>query len=188
MSGFDERLAACLSRAIPDFEKLVSADQKKEALIERANAQAIRTLASVAGEVEKAERIIEELARLEALERGGVDPIALARQEQVIMDLILDAGGQAASIIAGAKADRWDQHMDARAGLASSESQIAMFRAAPKPFLAQLLVQSYRRYASNSRVYLSPIELRLELNQEEEQAAISAFSEALEYEPGSQQE
>ena len=104
------------------------------------------------------------------------------------MDLILDAGGEAASLIAQAKADRWERHMNARARFASSTGQNAMYRAAPAPFLMTQLAVAYREVFDNSRLYISPFDMRLEINQEEEQAAISGFTEALEYEPGQEQE
>lgn len=163
----------------PAFEKLVAADQKKQAAIETAEADAIRRLAAVAGEVEKAERILEGLKRLEALEQGRADDSIIAQQEQQIMEMILDAGGQAAASIASAKADRWTRHMDARSSLASSTGQIAMFRAAPEPYLASQLVQAYRELFSRSRVQITPFDTRIEVNQEEEQAAISGFQDAL---------
>lgn len=172
----------------PSFEKLVAADQSAQAEMERAEAQAIKTLASVAGEVAKAERIIEELKRLEALERGGADETAVARQEQLIMELILDAGGQAAALIAEARADRWQQHMKARSSLALSSGQIAMYRAAPQPYLSSLLVEAYRAFARGNRVYMSPLDLRIELNQEEEQAAIGGYMDAIEYDPENPQQ
>jgi len=77
--------------------------------------------------------------------------------------------------------------MSARSRLALAEGRNAMFRAAPEPYIAALLVNSYRQFARNNRLYISPLDLRLELNQEEEQAAISAFEEALEYAPEDQE-
>ena len=53
--------------------------------------------------------------------------------------------------------------------------------------MTQLAV-AYREVFDNSRLYISPFDMRLEINQEEEQAAISGFTEALEYEPGQEQE
>ncbi len=163
----------------PAFEKLVASDQVKQAAIERAQAHAIRQLAAVAGEVEKAERILEGLDRLQALERGRAAQTIIAQQEQEIMRLILDAGGEAAELIAEARADRWTKHMSARSRFASSTGQNAMFRASPEPYLASLLVESYRALARRSNVYITPLDLRVEINQEQEQAAISGFTEAI---------
>jgi len=171
----------------PSFEKLVASDQVKQAATERAQANSIRQLATVAGEVEKAERILEGLDRLDALEKGRAAPSIIAQQEQEIMALILEAGGKAAELVAEARADRWTKHMSARSRLASSTGQNAMFRAAPEPYLASLLVKSYRDFASRANVHITPLDLRLEINQEQEQAAISGYTEAIQ-DPEDQQQ
>lgn len=162
----------------PAFEAVVAADQKRRTAVETAEADAIRALAQVVGDVDRAKAIIAELNRLDALQGPGADAGERISQEQRVIDLIVSAGGDAAALISQAKAERWEKHFAARGRAAASEGQIASYRAAPQPYRVARYYEALREAARSDRVYIVPPRVRVRINQEEQEPVISAFSPA----------
>lgn len=161
----------------PAFEAVVQKDQRREAELERARAAAIRSLAKVAGDVGRARDILRELDALEALRAEGAPENKRIEQEQRILDLIVDAGGEAATLISEARAYRWERHMGERARVVRSRGQIASYRAAPQVFRATKYLEALAEAARDSRVYITPFnDPRIELNKEEVEPNISALA------------
>ncbi|HBS29567.1 MAG TPA: hypothetical protein DEB06_08995 [Phycisphaerales bacterium] len=160
----------------PAFEGVVAADQKRSAEIERAHADATRALAGVVGDIDRAQAIIAELDALDALKASASPREGVAAQEQRVIDLITQAGGEAAVLIARARAERWTKHMAARGRVASNEGMLASYNAAPGPFRVERYLTALREALKNSRVVLTPFEdTRIRLNQEELVPVISGF-------------
>lgn len=164
----------------PAFEEVVAADQKRLAAIEAAEADAIRSLAGVVGDVDRARSIMKELDVLDATAREsgrGPDAAAKARaQEQKIIGMITSAGGEASVLIAQARAERWRIALSARARAAANQGLIASFRAAPAPFQAARLLGALREASRQARVWIVPPSVRVRLNQEEVAPVIDAFA------------
>jgi regulator of protease activity HflC (stomatin/prohibitin superfamily) len=144
------------------FENMVQATYDRASAVLKAETEANDQLIQVAGSVEKAREIsaaIERLnqARREAQARGKIDDAARARLtelELAVQDLVVKAGGSAASAIQKARSDRWVRHMTARAQSVSYEGQIAGFRASPKVYAAQVYFRTLRDAMANSRLYI----------------------------------
>ena len=137
------------------FEAVVAADQTKEAAIEGARADAIRQLGSVAGNVDLARQILAELAELERIKRAGADEDAIVAQEQKVMALIVEAGGQAAIAISDARKDRWVRHMGQRARATQYMGQIESYRAAPLAYTTNLYLNALSEMLQNGRIWIS---------------------------------
>lgn len=183
-------LSVALAGAHPEtevsrsFEGVITADQRRESEIEQARTERIRSLAQVAGRVEMAERINAELDVLESLRStAGSDDdsvAALAMQEQKIIDMIADAGGEASDLIGKSRSDRWRFHMSARSRLASSAGRVAAYRAAPYPYRTSKYLEALAEMARTARVFIVPGDsIRVDLDYEETGANITGFSSSL---------
>jgi membrane protease subunit HflK len=161
----------------PSFERVVEADQNREAILQRAKKAEIASLARVAGDVGKAREITAALDELQRLKNAQpVDAAAAAAQEAKVMTLIEQAGGQAASILAQAKTQRWQRAMGARAAAVRSEGQGASFRAAPGAYKAAEFLAALRSAASGAKVYITSNKiLEVQGNFEDIQPDISGF-------------
>lgn len=137
------------------FEYVVNAEQRREANVEQARAQAIRTLASVAGDVDLAQRIVTELDEYERLTSSGADEEEIALKQLAIEQLIYDAGGEAAGLLLEARADRWVRHMEFRGRATRQTGRLAMYRAAPEVYLAGLYLDALQEAVRNSRLYIT---------------------------------
>lgn len=166
----------------PAFEDVVEADHKRLTEIEKAEADAIRTLAGVVGEVDRARTIVAELDEWERLKNSKADAATTTRQEQKINDLIASAGGEAAALISEARAARWATYFRARGAAASSEGLVLSYRAAPLPFQVGRYIDALREGSRNSRVWITPLETRVNINMEEQEPVVSGFAP-----PGEQQ-
>lgn len=163
----------------PAYEEVVAADQKRLAAIETAQADAINTLAAVVGEVDRARAIVSELDALERLKGDKRPGEEVTRQEQRIIGLIVDAGGEAATLLAEARAQRWERHLRARSRAEASSGQLALYRAAPGPFLISRTIDALRQATAGGRVYIVPTDaVRIRINQEEQASITKAFDAA----------
>ncbi|MBL8747113.1 MAG: hypothetical protein JNK58_12255, partial [Phycisphaerae bacterium] len=160
----------------PAFEDVVEADHKRLTEIEKAEADAIRTLAGVVGEVDRAKSIVVELDEWERLKNAKAEAERTIRQEQKVNDLIASAGGEAASLISEARAARWTAYFRARGAAASSEGLVLSYRAAPLPFKVARYLEALREGSKNSRVWIVPFDTRVNVNMEEQEPVVTGFA------------
>lgn len=158
-----------------DFEMVVAAQQREQAMIERAQAEAIRTLAGVAGDAELARRIADGLDELEQMRDSGLPQRDINAKELEIETLMEEAGGDAAAMIARAKADRWRRHMSARASAVRHEGRIAMDDAASAWYRTNLYFDAIMDAAEEARLFITTLEPRFRFNGEEVQTSIRGF-------------
>jgi len=137
------------------FHNVVDAQQRRLAAISKAQAEQVRTLARSAGRAELARRIVRALDELEQLAAAGGDEQAVAAQEKRVEALLGEAGGDAASLIAKARADRWRAHMDARARAARQQGRALAYKAAPYVYTAMLYLQTLRDVLADARVFIT---------------------------------
>lgn len=137
------------------FEHLVHAEQRRAADVENAQANAIQTLASVAGDVSIANQIVRELDRLERMTSSNAEDETITLQRLKIESLIDEAGGEAAGLLLQARADRWTRHMEFRGRAARQDGRLAMFNAAPEVYLAGQYLRALRQAVRNSRLYIT---------------------------------
>lgn len=160
----------------PAFEDVVEADQKRLTEIEKAEADAIRTLAGVVGEVDRAKSIVVELDEWERMKNAKAAAEQTTVQEQKINDLIASAGGEAAALISEARAARWATYFRARGTAASSEGLALSYRAAPLPFKVARYMEALRWGSRNSRVWITPFLTRVNVNMEEQEPMVTGLA------------
>lgn len=140
------------------FETVGAADYKRDATVAQAEAAAIETLARVAGDVTMARGITAQLGELDRLKASGAAQDVILAKEREIVDLIVEAGGQAAVDIARARGDRWHRAMGERAKAALAAGQIESFRAAPHAYVMGLYMDALRDSMAQARVWITPFD------------------------------
>ncbi|GIW74021.1 MAG: hypothetical protein KatS3mg103_0543 [Phycisphaerales bacterium] len=144
------------------FEQVVEQEQKYQAQLNAAQADAIRELTQVVGSVELADEIAEEIDRLDRLQaQRGADAdeeleSAIAAQELKIDQLLAEAGGQAAALIAQAQAQRWERHMGQWGEAQLAMGQAAADRANRPYFRAQLYLERFFKALEGKRIMVVP--------------------------------
>jgi len=160
------------------FESVVQSGQKRQGAIENGIREADATLIKVAGSVEMARKIVAAIDAREAAVAVKAPAARIAELESAAEKLLLAAGGDAASTLQTAKADRWVTHMAARGRAEGSAGQLASYRAAPAVYTAQLYFDTMRELLSQARVYIvadEPGKLFIETNLEEAAPSGSVF-------------
>jgi len=97
---------------------------------------------------------------------GAGDPAGrlaerVVEQELEIERLLSEAGGEAASVIAQANAERWARHMGERGDAALYQSQLLAYRANPPYFRAQAYLRRLYGALDGRRVYVLPADASL---------------------------
>lgn len=144
------------------FGQVVEQEQKYQAQLNAAQAEAIRSLTRAVGSVELADEIVAEIEALQALQarRGAqIDEDlenAIIEQELKIDGLLADAGGQAAALIAQAQAQRWERHMGQWGEAQLALGQSAADRANPHYFRASLYLDRFFGALDGKRIILVP--------------------------------
>jgi regulator of protease activity HflC (stomatin/prohibitin superfamily) len=145
-----------------EFHRQIGAQQQRETLVQMANKDAIKTLARVAGSVDRSRKINDAIIRLddsrtaaaEAAARIGAREILpltaqqLAKQELEIEELLGEARGEAAEIIHKARSDRWKKTIGERSALERFTGQLLAYQAAP----AYFRTKQYLEVLANSLV------------------------------------
>jgi regulator of protease activity HflC (stomatin/prohibitin superfamily) len=114
------------------------------------------------GSVELAGEIVSEIEALQALQarRGAqIDEElenAIVEQELKIDGLLADAGGQAASLIAEAQAERWQRHMGQWGETQLAMGQAAADRANSQYFRASLYLDRFFQALDGKRIIVLP--------------------------------
>ncbi|MEQ9095858.1 MAG: SPFH domain-containing protein [Phycisphaerales bacterium] len=144
------------------YGQVVEQEQKYQAQLNAAQAEAIRSLTRVVGSVELADEIVAEidaLGRLQSRRGSTVDEeleAEIIEQELKIDRLLAEAGGQAASLIAEAQAQRWERHMGQWGEAQLAMGQAAADRANRPYFRAQLYLDRFFNALDGKRVMIVP--------------------------------
>lgn len=158
------------------FETPIMADQRREANIDTAKADSIKTLATAVGNVDLAETVIREIATFEELTRTKAPREKLQAQEEKIEKLIEAAGGNASKTLAAARADRWQQHMTARGLAERYDGQLALYNASPDFFRTRNYFSALATVVNKSRVYVTANDrLRVDVNLEDRETSQNVF-------------
>ena len=127
-----------------------------------ANKDAIKTLAKVAGSVDRSRKINEAIIRLDDSRTAAAEAAAkigardilpltaqqLAKQELEIEELLGEARGEAAEIVHKARSDRWKKTIGERSALERFAGQLLAYQAAP----AYFRTKQYLEVLANSLV------------------------------------
>lgn len=159
------------------FQRVVQAQQEQVTERERGRSEQIKALADVAGSVEQARRIVAELEALRQLETSReASTERLVEQELLVEGLIRQAGGQAATLINEAQADRWRHVMREWALALEVQGRLSAYRAAPNLYMWREILQVLETSLLKTRVYVNntdaDVTYRLNLEQEEVLPAI----------------
>ena len=138
------------------FETPVQADQKREANIESAMSDGVKTLTAVAGDVATARTIVEGLNRLDELRDRKAGAQEIRDQELAVQRMLENAGGSAAATLSLAQAERWSRHMGVRGIAARQQGRVALFEASPRIYQAREYFSTLRDIMKDSRVYITP--------------------------------
>lgn len=162
------------------FEKVVQADRKTEAKLETARRDEIETLTKVVGSTELARQIGEEIQALEKMQtEASGDAGTIKERELKIQQLLEQAGGSAAVLIAEAKAERWTRHMGERGRASRFAGQSASYRAAPLVYQAGEYFQALREAMAGARVYIvsdKVPDFRVQANLEDVDTGVGTFT------------
>jgi len=167
--------------AAKNFETAVQADQRREANIDAARADAVRTLTAVVGDVSLARTIVQELDILEAINAPDGSPATakqISDQEFKIRGLIESAKGSAASLLSKAAADRWERHMGDRGRAARYEGQLALYTASPLLYRTNLYFDAMKSAMRGSRLYVTSEEipdLRIDWDLQDKNLGVDVF-------------
>jgi regulator of protease activity HflC (stomatin/prohibitin superfamily) len=145
-----------------EFHRQIGAQQERETLVQLANKDAIKTLAKVAGSVDRSRKINDAIIRLDDSRTAAAEAAAkigareilpltaqqLAKQELEIEDLLGEARGEAAEIIHKARSDRWKKTIGERSALERFAGQLLAYQAAP----AYFRTKQYLEVLANSLV------------------------------------
>ena len=148
------------TKVAPSFERVISAQQNRESLIEDAKKYQISTLTEIAGTVDLAKQINEKLIALEGIRRSlGSDSEDYKVAEIEVQRLIERAGGEAGELILAAGATRWVRHMSERGRASLLLGQQEAYLASPELYRSDLYFQALLDAMRASRVYLTPDDL-----------------------------
>ena len=128
-----------------EFHRQIGAEQFRETLIQRANKEAIVTLAKVAGSVDRSRKINDAIIELDdrrtavaEAQEQSLKPdeamLALTQKELEIEALLGEARGEAAEIIHKARAYRWSRAVGERAALERFAGQLLAYQESPAYF------------------------------------------------------
>lgn len=131
------------------YEGVVQADQRREAALDAARAQAIRSLTGVVGNVDLARSLVAAIDQ-----RDSIPGDQRAAHDQHVEALLDQAGGEAASLLAQARAERWEAHMRAKGRAARQDGQVRLFEAAPDVYRSRTYFDTLTGVLQTSRVYV----------------------------------
>lgn len=137
-----------------NFERVVQADQLRQAAILAARKDEIQTLAEVVGSVDLARQIAEQIRKLEEMRDQKAGEADLKAQELAVQKLLERAGGRASALIAEASADRWTRHMSERGRAARYQGQLASYMAAPMIYKASEYFAALSESVKTARLYI----------------------------------
>lgn len=167
------------TKVAPSFERVVTARQNLESLIEQARREQIGMLTEIAGSVELAEQINQRLQELDAIRRQEGDQAQGYIQAELEVQRLLErAGGEAGELILSAGASRWLRHMSERGQASLLQGQQEAYLASPELYRSKMYFDALLQAMAQSRVYLTPGEikdLRVRMELQDKQAGTDVF-------------
>lgn len=167
------------TKVAPSFERVITARQNLESLIEQARREQIGMLTEIAGSVELAEQINGRLRQLDDIRRrDGDQSDAYIEAELEVQRLLERAGGEAGELILAAGASRWLRHMSERGQASLLQGQQEAYLASPELYRSKMYFDALLEAMAQSRVYLTPGEIKdllIRLELQDKQAGTDVF-------------
>ncbi len=135
------------------YEQVLEASQKSATVIIQAQQSRAETLAKVVGSIAGAEEIVGAIAELDAMPPSA-DPQDVLEKELAIREMIENAGGEAGDTILAARADRWQEHMSARALAEEYRGKLGAFQAAPQIYENRMRFEAIKEAIKDLRLYI----------------------------------
>ncbi len=159
------------------FLQVVNALLTQRTTVAEARRDRVATLSEVAGSVDQAVAIDDAIRQLESLPQGSDRRAGL---EAAVQELIDNAGGEAARVIAEARADRWRLALDEQARARSFAFEVDAFRRAPDYFKARTYFNTLAETLPQKRKIVTNTDTGNELplirlNLEDETSGLDAF-------------
>lgn len=147
-------------KVAPSFERVIAARQNRESMIEDSRRTEISTLTEIAGSVELADQIVEQLELLDTLRREtSSDQMQITEIELEVQKLLESAGGEAGERLLDASAQRWTRHMTERGRAVLLDGQLQAYQASPSLYRSEAYFDALLDAIANARVYLTPSDL-----------------------------
>jgi regulator of protease activity HflC (stomatin/prohibitin superfamily) len=160
------------------FEAVVQSDQRRSANVQAAEADAIRTLTDVVGDHKVAASIVSMIDARDAARSGANAQTAVGEQEVRIQQAIERAGGKASSLLAQARAERWERHMRARGNAERHQGTVALYKAAPDIFRAGEYFNAMTTFLDQTSLIVVPSDsggLRITIDAQQKDSGIDVF-------------
>jgi len=149
------------TKVAPSFERVITARQNRESLVEAARKSEITTLTEIAGSVELAGQIGKKLVDLDAMRRDiGSASNEYISAELDVQNLLASAGGEAGELILNAGANRWVRHMSERGRASLLQGQQEAYLSSPALYRSNMYFDALLEAMKDSRVYMTPADLR----------------------------
>lgn len=174
------------------FHEQIGALQEKQSAIEKAQAQAIRVLAQVAGSQRQSEQIYEQIQARDALHHrisqlrqdAEVEADALAPQlaelETKINQMVTESQGEAAELIYIATAYRWSRAITERAKADRFSAQLMAYRQAPNYYKQRLHWDMLARAIKSARKMVVPSGTELRIEAKDHEAGVGGLFDEIE--------
>jgi len=162
--------------AAVSFERVIVAEQNYLANLESAEAERIEALTQAVGSVDLAQEasvMLDEIASLQDRrdevpleERAGIDARILEKSRRLEERLVSEGGGEAASLLAEARARRWESQMSARGRASRYQGQLAAYESNPVVYKAILYFDMLSEVIQDARLYVVPddVDSRIDLD------------------------
>lgn len=161
------------------YEQVVADQVRASAKLANAQREATAALTRAAGSVEGAKAIVTELDKIERLRQQQAPAEQLAAQEARLDALIGQAGGEAASIISRARAERWQRVMQERGRAETYAARQAAFSANPRLYMTSAYFDTLSEVLRDARVYIvhdSVPDLRTNIDLKDLGSTVDVFS------------
>ncbi|MEM7577315.1 MAG: SPFH domain-containing protein [Planctomycetota bacterium] len=161
------------------FLDVVNALLTQRTTVTGAERDRVGILSEIAGSVDRAVEIDAAIRELEALPPDA-DADIVSAQSAEIQRLIDAAGGEASSILAAARADRWQSALGARANAEAFQYEATAFQRSPEYFKSKAYYDTLARVLPGARKVITAADTGdtlplFRLNLEDEASGLDAF-------------
>lgn len=135
------------------FHEVVSAQQEKITMIQKARRKAIGVLAEMAGSTDKAERVLGLIEEYEKIKTTCTEQERVVAEEQ-LQEEVMRAGGEAARVIAMARAYRWAMENSERGNAQRFEKELLAYEKAPNLYCMRRYLEVLTEGLVDARKYV----------------------------------
>lgn len=138
---------------VPDYQQVIGAIQKKQALVLAAQAQRNKTLSNLAGSVEEADKLYELAAQYQKAQDEN-NTVRIEKLGGEVDTTFSQAKGEIFETLIKAQSYKFEKATLAKATSEQFQSQLQAYRAAPEIYKRQLALGVYEEIPKNIRKYI----------------------------------